>query len=211
MIHWLQSLLMHYGYWVIGLVVFLNNLGVPVPGDTIILAAGFFSAKGHLSLWAAWLSGTVGCFMGANAGYWIGLRYGHPLLRKIKWINMTPDKIARVERFFEKHGAKAVFFARFVALLHPVTGLLAGTGKTPWRPFLFYNALGSAAYVCLYIFGGYYFGERWGLVRVWMGDAVLYLILILAIFIAAFLGLLLWRFLRDQYLERIEKSSRKTR
>jgi membrane protein DedA with SNARE-associated domain len=211
LIHWLQSLLADYGYWVIGLVVFFNNLGLPVPGDTILLAAGFFSAKGNLSVWAAWFSGTIGCFMGANGGYWIGTRFGHPLLRKISWIKMTPEKINRIEKFFEKYGAKAVFFARFIALLHPVTGLLAGTGKTPLRPFLFYNLMGSAAYVCLYVLGGYYFGERWGLVRVWIGDAVLYLILILAILIAAFLGLLLWRFLRDQYLARVEKSSRKTK
>ncbi len=207
----MQSLLAEYGYWVIGLVVFLNNLGVPVPGDTILLAAGFFSAKGNLSIWIAWCSGTLGCFMGANGGYWIGMRFGHPLLTKISWIKMTPEKINRIEKFFEKHGAKAVFFARFIALLHPVTGLLAGMGKTPLRPFLFYNLLGSAAYVCLYLFGGYYFGERWGLVRVWIGDAVLYLILILAILIAAFLGLLLWRFLRDQYIVRVEKRSRKAK
>lgn len=209
MVHWLQSLLIDYGYWVIGLVVFLNNLGLPVPGDTILLAAGFFSAKGNLILWAAWLCGTVGCFMGANGGYWIGLRFGHPLLLKMNWAKMSPERLDRIEHFFAKYGAKAVFLARFVALLHPVTGLLAGTGKTPWKPFLFYNLLGSAAYACVYVLGGYYFGERWGLVRVWIVDVLLYLLLMIGILIVAFLGLLLWRFLRDQYAEPMIKSFKK--
>ena len=207
MIHWLQSLLAYYGYWVVFLVVFLNNLGVLIPGDTILLAAGFLVEKGQLSLWTILVSGTAGCFMGGNCGYWIGWRFGQPLLEKIKWLRLTPEKIKRIDNFFKKHGAKAVFFARFVALLHPVTGLLAGTGRTPLRPFLFYNLAGSASYVCVYVLLGYFFGERWGLVKIWMGDIALYILLMVVILTAAFLGLWLWRFMRNFYNSRSSKRS----
>jgi membrane protein DedA with SNARE-associated domain len=206
MVHWFQSLLTDYGYWFIFVGLFLNNIGIPIPGDTILLASGFFCEKRHLLLWITLVCGTLGCFMGANCGYWIGLRFGYPLLFKIRWLKLMPQKIERVENFFKKYGAKAVFFARFVALLHPVTGLLAGVGKTPLRPFLFYNLVGSAAYVCLYVFMGYFFGGRWGQVKIWMGDAALYILLMVSILIAAFVGLLLWRFMWSFYKASFKKS-----
>jgi len=205
MLHWLQSLVADYGSWIVFTVLFLNNTGFPVPGDTILLAAGFFVEKGHLSLWAVFFSGIAGCFMGANCGYWIGLRFGHPLMEKMKWLKSNPEKIKRIEDFFKKHGPKAVFFARFVALLHPVIGLLAGTGRTPLKPFLVYNLAGSAAYVFIYVFAGYFFGSKWGLVKLWIGDGALYALLIAAILIAAYVGLWIWRFTRDFYAGKTPK------
>jgi membrane protein DedA with SNARE-associated domain len=196
--HWLQDLLAHQGYWVVFSVLFLNNLCLPVPGDSMLLGGGFLAQRGILSLWAVIAVGTGGCFLGGNGGYWIGLRFGRRFLKKATWLQVTPERIKKLERFFEKYGAKTVFFARFVALLHPVTGLLAGMGKTPFRPFLFYNLAGAFAYSTLYALVGYFFGQRWELFKSWMGPAALYTIIIAAAFFS--LGLFLRKSIRTFFV-----------
>jgi len=123
-----------------------------------------------------------------------GRRLGHRLLKKIRWLQVTPKRVKQVERFFEKYGAKAVFLARFVALLHPVTGLLAGMWKTPLRPFLFYNLVGAFAYATTYTLVGYFFGQRWELFKSAMGPIVLYVLLIIVALLI--LGLFLRRSIR---------------
>jgi membrane-associated protein len=179
-LHWLHSLLFHYGYWVVFPVVFLNNLCFPVPGDTTLVGAGFLVGKGTLSLWAVIATGTTAAFLGGNGGYWLGSRYGLLLLKKIHLLQITPQRVQQLEGFSRRFGAKAVFIARFVALLHPVTGILAGMWKTPLRPFLFYNLAGSAGYATIYTLVGYFFGQRWELFKGWIGPVALYVIIIVA-------------------------------
>ena len=189
MFHWLQSLLAHNGYWVVFIVLFLNNIGFPVPGDTVLLAGGFLVGKGILSFWIVVVMGTAGCFLGGCGGYWLGIRFGRRFLKKITWFRVTPERLKRMDHFFEKFGPKVVFFARFVALLHPVTGLLAGMWKTPLRPFLFYNLAGSAAYALIYTLTGYFFGQKWQIFKSWLGPVAFYALLITAalLFLALFL------------------------
>jgi membrane protein DedA with SNARE-associated domain len=157
------------------LVVFLNNLGFPLPGDSMLLGGGFLAGKGVLAEWAVVACGTMGCFLGGTGAYWLGLRYGRRFLtREIRWLRITPERVAAVERFFGKYGAKTVFFARLVALLHPVTGLLAGLGKTPFGPFLLFNFLGALTYSALYVLAGRFFGQRWDQLKSWAGPTALY-------------------------------------
>jgi membrane protein DedA with SNARE-associated domain len=176
---WLQPLLVHHGYWVIFLTVFLNNLGLPVPGDMTLLGGGFLMGKGSLSGWGVILAGTAGCFLGGNGSYWLGSHFGRRFLKKIRWLHLPPKRLEQTEHFFRKFGPQAVFFARFVALLHPVTGLLAGMCKTPFRPFLFYNLAGALAYSLLYALVGYFFGQKWELFKDWVGPVFLYVLIIL--------------------------------
>ena len=183
MLAWTQSLLTHYGYGIIFLGLFLNNLGVPGPGNTLLLGAGVMVGKGVLSLPWTLTVATAGVFLGTNGGYWLGRHYGEFLLEKIHWLRLTHEKVRHLEHFFKRYGAKGVFFARFVALFHPIIGFLAGMGKTPGRSFLAYNLAGSAVYVLLYTMAGDYFGRRWGLHALWTIHTVLYM-LILAIAIA---------------------------
>jgi membrane protein DedA with SNARE-associated domain len=178
--HWLQSLLTHDGYWVVFLIVFLNNLCFPVPGDSMLLGGGFLSEKGILSLWLVIAAGTLGCFLGGNGGYWLGARFGRRFLEKNRWLQVTSERIEQMDGFSPSSARRSFFFARFVALLHPVTGILAGIGKTPFRPFLFYNLAGAFAYSTLYALVGYFFGQRWELFKSWIGPVALYTLLIAA-------------------------------
>jgi membrane protein DedA with SNARE-associated domain len=181
--------LVHNGYLVVFAVLFLNNIGFPVPGDTVLLAGGFLVGKGVLSFWRVVVMGTAGCFLGGCGGYWFGLRFGRRFLKKITWFRVTPQRLKSMDHFFEKFGPKVVFFARFVALLHPITGLLAGMWKTPLRPFLFYNLAGSAAYAVIYTLVGYFFGQKWEIFKSWIGPVAFYALLIAAALLILFLFL----------------------
>ena len=181
MLHWLHSLLPHiphYGYVLIFIVAFLNNLGVPLPGETILLGAGFVLGKTADSLWQPVLAGTVACFLGGICAFWLGRRLGQGSVEKIHWLHLTPERVKWPEQFFKRHGARTVFIARFIFLFPPVVvNLLAGMSKMPWRTFLFYNLTGSAAYATTYILIGYFFGKKCKLLEAWLGPTALYLIL----------------------------------
>src|ERR1022692_1023054 len=181
MLHWLHALLPHiphYGYVLVFIVVFLNNLGAPLPGETILLGSGFILGKAAGSLWEPMVAGTAACFLGGTCAFWLGRRLGLSGLGRIHWLHLTPKRLKWPERFFKRHGAKAVFIARFIALFPPAAAnLLAGMAKMRWRLFLFYNLTGSAGYATAYILIGYFFGKRWKLLDAWLGPTALYLIL----------------------------------
>ena len=181
MLHWLHSLLPHiphYGYVLVFIVAFLNNIGFPLPGETILFGAGFILGKTEDSLWEPIVAGTAACFLGGLCAFGLGRRLGHGSLEKIHWLHLTPERLRWPGRFFKRHGAKAVFIARFIFLFPPVVAnLLAGMSKMPWRTFLFYNVTGSAAYTTSYILIGYFFGKKWKLLEAWLGPTALYLIL----------------------------------
>jgi membrane protein DedA with SNARE-associated domain len=180
MTEWLQNLLAHDGYTAIFIVLFLNNLGIPLPGTTMLLAAGYLVGTGNLTWWGTAAIAVAACFLGTGSGYAIGRRYGAPLLEKIKWLRVSHQRLLHMQHFFKRYGAKGVFFARFVSILHPVIGLLSGIGKTPLKPFLFYNFIGSAVYVALYILAGKFLGQRWGFHHVWQLHVVLCVVIVAA-------------------------------
>ena len=181
MLHWLHSLLPHiphYGYVLVFIVVFLNNIGFPLPGETILLGAGFMLGKTADSLWPPLLAGTAACFLGGIWAFWLGRHLGQGRLEKIHWLHLTHERLKWPERFFKRYGAKAVLIARFIALFPPVAAnLLAGMSRMPWRTFLFYNITGSAAYTTTYILIGYFFGKEWKWLVGRLGSTTLYLIL----------------------------------
>jgi membrane protein DedA with SNARE-associated domain len=181
MLHWLHSLLPHiphYGYVLVFIVVFLNNLGVPLPGETILLGAGFILGRSAGSLWQPMAAGIAACFLGGICSFWLGRRLGHTGLERVHWLHLTPKRLRWPVRFFKRHGAKAVFIARFIPLFPPVAAnLLAGMAKMPWRIFYFYNLMGSAVYAISYTLIGYFFGKKWKLLQAWLGPTALYLIL----------------------------------
>jgi membrane protein DedA with SNARE-associated domain len=190
MLEWLQSLLAHYGYGAVFVVTFLNNMGAPISGTTLLLGAGFLVGRGTLAFWPSVIIAWVGCFLGTTAGYGLGWHYGEPLLRKIHFLRMTHQRLKHMEHFFKRYGAKGVFFARFVAFLHPWIGLLAGIGRTPFRPFLFYNLAGSVCYALLYIWLGDYLGQKMGFHHLWVYHTAIWLVLLAA----ALIGLsVFWR------------------
>jgi membrane protein DedA with SNARE-associated domain len=157
----LQPLITNYGYWGIGLIVGLESMGIPLPGETILVLAAVYAAySGDMSIYLIVAAATIGSIIGDNLGYGIGKRYGYPLLLKHgRKINMTEDRIKLGQYLFMNYGAKIVFLGRFIALLRILAAFLAGVNKMPWWSFMFANATGAILWASVFGFGGYAFGD----------------------------------------------------
>jgi membrane-associated protein len=164
MLHWLHSLLPHiprYGFVFVFIVIFLNNLGVPMPGKTILFGAGFILGKTDGSLWPPMAAGALACFLGGICAFWLGRKLDNGSLEKIHWLHLTSEKLKWPEGFFRRHGPRAVFIARFIPLFPPMAvNLLAGMAKMKWPVFLFYNLANSLVCGTGYILVGYFLGKR---------------------------------------------------
>jgi len=142
------------------ILVGLESLGIPLPGETALLSAAALAALGHLSIWAVVGTATAGAVIGDNTGYWIGRRWGIALLRRYgRVLHLDESHLERARGFFDRHGAKAVFFGRFIALLRTWAAVLAGVGRMPYGTFMLYNALGAACWCALFGALGYTFAR----------------------------------------------------
>jgi len=157
----LLQLVSTYGYWAIALIVGLESMGMPLPGETIlVLAAIYAAADPSLNIWLVIGAAAIGSILGDNAGYWIGWRYAYGLLvRYGHRIGMSAARIKVGQYLFLRHGMKVVFFGRFVALLRILAAFLAGVNHMPWRDFLVANAAGAVLWAGTFGTGGYFFGK----------------------------------------------------
>src|ERR1051326_5855457 len=111
----LLDLFKGYGYWIVFFGVMLENAGLPVPGETILLAAGFFASEGHFSISLVMIIATTGAVLGDNGGYWIGHRVGRSVLLKYgRYVMLTEARFCSMEKYFASHGDKTVLVARFI-------------------------------------------------------------------------------------------------
>ena len=159
----LRSYFAVHGYWTVGLALLLENAGVPVPGETILLFASFLARREHhLSLPLIIVVATVAATLGDNTGYWIGRHGGRPLLLRYQHIFRVREKhIRQGEALFEKHGALTVFFARFIFGMRIIAGPLAGVLCMEWKRFALFNFLGAVTWVTTISLVGYVFGSAW--------------------------------------------------
>ncbi len=131
---------------VVGGVILLESMGVPLPGEIILVSASLLAATGVTSIWGVAIAASTGAIIGDSIGYAIGRRGGRPLLERFGRRfpkHFGPPHLARAEKIFDKWGVWAVFFGRFVALLRILAGPLAGALHVPYRKFLIANAAGG--------------------------------------------------------------------
>src|SRR6266705_2777976 len=166
----LLSYFAHYGYWVVFFGVMLENAGVPVPGETILLAAGFFAAQGQFNLWTVMAIAAFGAVLGDNTGYLIGREVGRATLERYgRYVGLTHGRIVHIDRFFEAHGNKTILVARFITGLRVFAALLAGSSRMPWRVFFMYNVAGAVLWSVVITMLGYLFGQSLPLLVKWVG------------------------------------------
>ena len=151
-----------YGYGAVALAVGIESIGIPFPGETILLAAAIYAGTTHhLSIGLVVAAAAFGAILGDNIGFWAGREFGFRLLiRYGDRIRMTPARIKLGQYLFERYGAEVVFFGRFVAVLRALAAFLAGANEMTWTRFLFFNAAGGIAWASLYGFGAYALGEE---------------------------------------------------
>jgi membrane-associated protein len=162
-LEFLQNLIAQYGYWAVGAALLLENTGVPVPGETILLLASFLAySREELQLPYIIVIGVCAATLGDNLGYWVGYRGGRPLFDRYRHIfHIRVDTITRGERLFEQYGAVTIFFARFIFGLRVIAGPLAGVLRMPWKRFVIFNFLGALLWVTVISVVGYKFGKHW--------------------------------------------------
>jgi membrane protein DedA with SNARE-associated domain len=155
------QLISSYGYWAVGVVVALESMGIPLPGETILVAAATYAGATHdLDIALVIVAAAIGAIVGDSCGFFIGREIGLPLLhRHGARIGLTEPRLKVGQYLFLRHGGKVVFFGRFVALLRTFAAMLAGANRMYWPRFLLFNAAGGIVWACVFGIGGYSFGR----------------------------------------------------
>jgi membrane protein DedA with SNARE-associated domain len=137
-----------YGYLLLFLGVMAENASLPVPGETILIIASFYSYHGDLDLVVVIVLATLGCILGDNISFYVGRRLGRPFIQRYgKYLLITQKRLVFVEHFFEKHGDKTIFIQRWITGVRVIGALVAGTTKMPWSRFVLFNCLGAITWV----------------------------------------------------------------
>ena len=157
----IHHLIVTYGYLAVLVLVGLESLGIPVPGETVLVAAGTYAGiTHHLNPVAIVAVAAAGAIVGDTIGYWIGDKGGYRLLLRYgHYVRIDESKIKVARYLFARHGGKVVFFGRFVSVLRTYAAFLAGTTRMRYRRFVAFNASGGIVWASVYGFGAYYAGH----------------------------------------------------
>lgn len=146
--HTLAPVLTHYGYLAVAAFLFLEDFGVPVPGETVLIAAAMYAGAGRLSILAVALIAFFAAVAGDNVGYGIGRFGGRPFVLRVgRYVGLTARRLDHAEAWFHRHGGKIVSAARFIEGLRQANGIVAGVTRMHWAKFLAFNAIGAALWV----------------------------------------------------------------
>jgi membrane protein DedA with SNARE-associated domain len=158
----LISLVPSYGPWIIFGIVAFESAGVPLPGETILVAAALLSATtGEINIVVVVIAAAAGAIVGDGVGYVVGRSLGAPLLRRYgRYIGLDEDRLLIGRYLFLQYGNAVVFFGRFIAVLRMFAALFAGANSMPAARFFFFNITGGICWACLFGFGAYAAGAR---------------------------------------------------
>jgi membrane protein DedA with SNARE-associated domain len=187
----LSGTLQHYGLWAIGLLITLEDFGVPVPGETILIAGAIFAGAGRINIVALGVVAFVAAVTGDNIGFAIGHFGGRALaLRFGKYVFLTEERLDKAEAFFDRRGSIVITFARFVEGLRQANGIIAGITGMHWLRFLVFNAIGAALWVGTWVTVGYFAGNNITTIYHYI---TLYSYYVLAGLVVLIVGYIVWR------------------
>jgi membrane protein DedA with SNARE-associated domain len=193
-LHTLEPTLDNYGYLAVAGFVLLEDFGVPVPGETILILGAVYAGTGRLNVFFVGLIGFLAALIGDNLGFAIGHFGGRPLVERYgRYILLTPERLDKATDFFERHGGKIVAIARFIEGLRQANGIIAGISGMHWAKFLVFNALGAALWVIVWTSLGYFSGSH---IDTIYRDATrydTYLAVAVVVFILAYIIRRLWK------------------
>ncbi len=159
-VHHLHAYVAAYGYLAIFVIVGMESAGIPMPGETALVAGAILAGEGTLRLYGVIGAAAAGAIIGDNCGYWVGREFGFPLAYRYgRYINLDAKRLKLGQYLFLKHGGKIVFFGRFVAVLRAFAAFLAGVNRFNWEQFFLYNAAGGIVWASIFGMGGYLLGR----------------------------------------------------
>lgn len=184
----------HFGYWAVLLLVMLEDFGIPVPGETVLIAASVYAGAGRLNAVAVGVAGFVAAVTGDNIGFAIGHFGGRAaVLRWGRYVRLTEERLHKAEAFFGERSAWIITVARFIEVLRQANGIVAGITGMRWLRFLAFNALGAALWVGTWVSLGYLAGSRIDTIYHRITKYSFYVLIALAVLLAAYIA---WRALR---------------
>ncbi len=155
--HWLSTL----GYIAVALFVGIEGIGIPIPGETMLITAAVFAAEGHLSIAGVIAAAAVGAIIGNTIGFGVGWFGGYPLLRRFgKYVRLNEPQLKVGRYIFKRYGSKVVFFGRFVSILRTYLAFLAGANRMPWPRFLLAVTSGAIVWAGAYGLAAYALGSQ---------------------------------------------------
>jgi membrane protein DedA with SNARE-associated domain len=186
----------HFGYWAVLLLVILEDFGIPVPGETVLIAASIYAGTGRLNVVAVGVVGFAAAVIGDNIGFAIGRFGGRALvLRWGRYVRLTEERLAKAEAFFNHHGAWIITIARFIEVLRQANGIVAGITGMRWPRFVAFNVLGAALWVGTWVSLGYAAGSHIGTFYHYITEFSFYVLIALAVLLAGYIA---WRVLRHR-------------
>jgi membrane protein DedA with SNARE-associated domain len=192
----------HYGLWAIALLVLVEDFGIPVPGETVLIAGAIYAGSGRLNVVAVGVVGFAAAVVGDNIGYAIGRFGGRALVERWgKYVFITPARLDRAEAFFKSHGGKIITIARFIEGLRQANGLIAGITHMHWLRFLAFNALGAALWVGTWVSVGYFAGQHINTIYRDITDYSLYAAIAAVVLIVAWVFVRVGRHRREKQAE----------
>ena len=163
----LTDLVNSYGYFGIGLLIFVENVFPPIPSEAVLLFGGFLTTNTDLNVWLVILAATVGSFVGTCTLYGIGRFFNRDRLDKIisgrlgRILRLKPEHLTKANEWFNKHGYPAVFFGRFVPIVRSLISIPAGMTKMPFPLFSLLSVIGSAIWNTVLVWAGRISGSAW--------------------------------------------------
>ena len=156
----IQDIAHQYGYWAVFVGIAIENMGIPLPGETITIVGGFLAGSGELKYWWVLASAIAGAILGDNFGYWIGRLGGWQLLVKVGRIfQIQEQQLELAKERYSKNAAQAVFLGRFVTLLRIFAGPLAGITQMPYGKFLLCNFGGATVWAATIVTLAFFLGR----------------------------------------------------
>jgi membrane protein DedA with SNARE-associated domain len=157
----IAHLVQSYGYYAVFALIALESLGIPLPGESALIAAALYAGTTHhLNIAALAAVAAAAAVIGDNAGYWIGKTGGRRLAERYgRYVRLTRTRLKVGRYLFARHGVKVVFIGRFVAVLRTYAAFLAGLSRMRWSRFLLANATGGVLWSGIYAFGAYALGS----------------------------------------------------
>lgn len=157
----LSSPLEHFGLWAVALLVLLEDFGIPVPGETVLVAGAVYAGAGRINVVALSAVAFAAAVAGDNIGYAIGRFGGRALVERWgRYVFLTRQRLDKTEAFFGRHGGKVITVARFIEGLRQANGIIAGITGMHWLKFVAFNALGAALWVGTWVCAGYFAGQH---------------------------------------------------
>jgi membrane protein DedA with SNARE-associated domain len=160
--HELIRFISTYGYGVVALIIGLESLGLPLPGETILITAAIYAGRSHnLDIWLVVSAAALGAVLGNTIGFWIGREGGYRLLLRYgPRLHLTEGRIKLGQYLFLRHGGVIIFFSRFVPVLRAFGALLAGANRMRWLSFFLFNVAGAIVWATIYGAAAYYSGRE---------------------------------------------------